>query len=80
MKAKYPELLWIGNRPSDKIDVKGAKMTDEEHLKRHIELHKMFDELTADYIKNTDKSLTESSIMDLIHWSFEQTQGDGRQI
>ena len=48
-------------------------MTDEEHKQRHIELHRMLDELVADYFTHTGKLFTSSSIMDLIQWSHQQT-------
>ncbi|TES88928.1 MAG: hypothetical protein E3J94_07135 [Desulfobacteraceae bacterium] len=47
-------------------------MDKEEHKKRHNELHKMFDELLADFITHTKKGLT-STLMELVVWSSEQT-------
>jgi len=49
-------------------------LTKKEHIKRHKELHGCLDELTADFIINTDRSLSDVSIMELIHWSYEQTK------
>ena len=49
-------------------------MNKKEHIKRHKELHKELDELVADFILETGEDLTDSSIMDLIEWSFEQTK------
>ena len=54
-------------------------MTPEEHKKRHIILHKMFDELLADFFthfKRPNKSIrfTDHKIMDLMAWSHQQTQ------
>lgn len=34
----------------------------------------MLDELIADYIRHTDKRLSNSTLMELIEWSFEQTK------
>jgi hypothetical protein len=48
-------------------------LTKEEHLEIHKKLHKALDELVADYISLTGRTLSESSIIDLIHWSFEQS-------
>ncbi len=48
-------------------------MNKREHIKRHKELHKNLDELIADYLSATRKNLSNSTIMDLIDWSFEQT-------
>lgn len=45
----------------------------EEHISRHKELHKYLDELVADYIMCTEKTLGESAIFDLIKWSHQQT-------
>jgi hypothetical protein len=52
-------------------------MNDKKHIDRHNELHQKFDELFADYIAhNPDKSnFTKHPIMDLMEWSFKQTQG-----
>ena len=45
----------------------------EEHKQRHIELHKALDELVADYIACTQKTLGETTAMELIKWSWNQT-------
>ena len=45
-----------------------------EHRQRHIELHNRLDELAADYlIHNPGKLLSNTTIMELVHWSHEQT-------
>lgn len=49
-------------------------MTKEEHLNCHIKLHENLDKLVGDYINCTVKTLTRSSIMDLMQWSHEQTK------
>jgi len=51
----------------------------EKHIKRHKKLHKMLDELVADFLyHNIDmkkpKILKETSIMNLIKWSYQQTK------
>ena len=48
-------------------------MTHQEHIERHKELHKKIDELVADYISNQEKGLEETSVMELIEWSYQQT-------
>ncbi len=48
-------------------------MDKQKHKIRHIELHKKLDELLADYIEHTGKLLSESTIMDVMKWSHEQT-------
>ena len=51
------------------------KLTYEEHLKKHEELHKSLDELVADFIYHhrdvTD--VTGWSIAELMTWSLEQS-------
>ena len=47
-------------------------MSLEEHITRHKELHQKLDELIADYVTCTGKSLSDSSIMDLLIWSYKQ--------
>jgi hypothetical protein len=44
----------------------------EEHKKRHQELHKCLDELVADFINFTGKSLSGATIMELMEWSYSQ--------
>jgi len=48
-------------------------MNPEEHKEKHIKLHKSFDELTADYVSHTEKLLSETTVMELIEWSYSQT-------
>lgn len=48
-------------------------MNKEQHKHRHVELHRMLDELLADYIKHTNKLLSKSSLIELMEWSFKQT-------
>ena len=54
-----------------------TKMCNEDikiHKERHIELHRSFDELVADYIHHTKNLLRETTVMDLIEWSYSQTE------
>lgn len=48
-------------------------MTKEKHKERHLELHKNLDELIADYIMHNDKMLTETTVFELMQWSYTQT-------
>jgi len=51
----------------------------EKHIERHKELHKALDELVADFIANTGRYITKTTIYGLLKWSSEQTknpQGD----
>lgn len=46
----------------------------EEHRRRHVELHKAFDELVADWIAHTGKLPSKSSVLELMDWSAQQTK------
>lgn len=48
-------------------------MDKEKHILKHKELHKRLDELVADFIGQTKKSLVETSLMAFIMWSADQT-------
>ena len=43
-----------------------ANLTREEHIKRHRELHRALDELSADFITHTEKKLGETTILELL--------------
>lgn len=49
-------------------------MDRKEHKEKHIALHKMLDELVADYIIHTKKTPSGSTVMELMTWSHEQTK------
>ena len=46
----------------------------KEHIERHKLLHKMLDELVADFISNTNKLPSQTTILELMKWSHEQTE------
>lgn len=48
-------------------------MDKEEHVKRHQELHKSLDELLGDFITHTGQRPSQSTIMELLRWSHQQT-------
>jgi hypothetical protein len=50
-------------------------MKNEEHKNRHIELHKAFDELFADFIRchPEETQFTNKPILELMNWSYQQT-------
>lgn len=48
-------------------------MEKKEHIERHKELHKYLDELSADFISHTKKLVSETTIMELMEWSYQQT-------
>jgi hypothetical protein len=47
-------------------------MTHEQHRARHGELHKMLDELVADWIAQTGKAPSQGTVLELIEWSGAQ--------
>ena len=49
-------------------------MNEKEHIELHKELHKKLDELVADFIYHTGKIPSKMKIIDLMEWSYEQTQ------
>lgn len=48
-------------------------MDKSAHKQRHIELHKAFDELLADFIAHTKELPMDRKISDLMEWSYRQT-------
>jgi len=48
-------------------------ITEEEHIKKHKELHKALDELVADFVTQTSKLLSQTSVMALLEWAHKQT-------
>jgi len=59
-------------------------MTKKEHQQRHIKLHKSLDELVADWLDQQDlknnKSFSNTSIMELMEWSYHQTKNPTSKI
>jgi len=49
-------------------------MNKEQHKQKHIKLHRSLDELLADFIIHTGKRPSETSLMELLDWAFEQTK------
>lgn len=50
-------------------------MNTELHTKRHAELHAVLDELVADWLLETGRLPSKSTVWDLIEWSNKQAQG-----
>ena len=48
-------------------------MPDASLVKRHAELHTTLDELLACYLVSTKKTISESSLWDLLSWAHEVT-------
>ena len=51
----------------------GILITEEDHRKKHIELHRSLDVLLADFIINNEGGFMDRPIQDLISWSHKQT-------
>ena len=50
------------------------KMTKADHKKRHEELHRALDELTADFMMHTNSLPSQTTIIRLMEWSHQQCQ------
>ena len=48
-------------------------MDKQQHMDKHIILHTMLDELVADYILHQKRLLSETTVLELIRWSYKQT-------
>lgn len=48
-------------------------MTNDEHIKRHKKLHNWLDEIAADYFTQTERLLSETTVLELLEWSYGQT-------
>lgn len=46
----------------------------EVHKERHLVLHRHLDELAADYIGHTGRTLSDTTVMELFQWSHGQCQ------
>jgi hypothetical protein len=49
-------------------------MLREDHIEIHKKLHKALSELSADYIRCTKKTLVETTVLEFIKWSYDQTE------
>lgn len=50
------------------------KMTKAAHKKRHVLLHRMLDELVADFMGHTGKMPSKTPIFELMEWSFTESR------
>lgn len=48
-------------------------MTPEDHKEIHRHLHEALDQLVADYITHNEKTPSNTTVMELMAWSFDQT-------
>jgi len=50
-------------------------LSREDHMKRHVELHRAFDELLADFlVHNRKKAPSTTTVLELAQWSNRQTR------
>lgn len=49
-------------------------MTKDEHIEIHEKLHKSLDELVADFTLHSEQLPSETTVLDLMDWSYQQTQ------
>ena len=47
--------------------------TAADHRARHVKLHRMLDELAADWITETGRVPSQATVLDLMKWSNKQT-------
>ena len=48
-------------------------MNRRQHIKRHKKLHGALDELLADFVAQTGSVISQTSVFDLLEWSYKQT-------
>ena len=48
-------------------------MTLKEHRKIHVELHRVLDDLIADWIRDTKFLPNQHTVFELMKWSYNQT-------
>ena len=53
--------------------MKGDKMNKQEHIDIHINLHNNLDVLLADFIQETGRLPSKTTLTDFLEWSFDQT-------
>jgi hypothetical protein len=52
----------------------GRRLDKQEHRERHAELHRALDELASDYMIHTGRPLSDTTVLELVEWSHEQTK------
>lgn len=50
------------------------EIKNQTHKERHMELYENLGELVGDFIDQTGKLLSTSTILELMKWSFEQSK------
>ncbi len=49
-------------------------LSREEHIVRHVTLHRHLDELVADFIRHTNRRPSATTLMEFMEWSYQQTR------
>jgi len=80
--AKAKDELSLAFDQKREEDMSDEALHQGQHKRRHVELHARLDELLADYlVHHDDKRPSNTTVMELATWSYEQTQnpngGDG---
>ena len=57
-----------------------TQLAHKEHKQRHEMLHQNLDELVADFIDQTEGLPSETTILELMRWSYEQTLNPTRKL
>lgn len=52
--------------------MKQERLATNSHRERHLLLHKMLDELVADWLGHTDCLLSKRTVFELMEWSHSQ--------
>jgi len=50
------------------------------HIERHRQLHKALDELAADFMDCTKRLVNETSVLELMQWSYQQTESSTERL
>jgi len=60
---------------TDKTPIEYGEVTDlESHKRRHVFLHRMLDELLADWITHTGGRPSQGQLDEFLYWSSQQTK------
>lgn len=73
-RGGYSNTQEVCKKWCSRIPANNPKAELTKHRKRHEVLHKNLDELIADFLTNTKKLPSQSTVMELLQWSFEQTK------
>ncbi len=69
-RVKSEHVQHRDNKPPHCPDV--AEPLEDVHHARHLQLHKMLDEMVADWMVHTDKRPSTGTVLELMQWSHGQ--------